>query len=130
MIEKSIYLEGIDPIVIYGINNTNLDRLKSYFPKIRIVARGHEIKVIGDNDEIVNFEEKLFNIIDLAQEKNSLNDDDIELSDINSILDTSYGTTSPGGISISDADKNYSITLWHSNGKNATITPDEITIIN
>ena len=49
MIEKTIYLEGIDPLTFYGTNNKNLDKLKSYFPKLKIIARGVEMKVIGDH---------------------------------------------------------------------------------
>ncbi|MBN2212627.1 MAG: PhoH family protein [Bacteroidales bacterium] len=78
MIEKTIYLEGIEPVTIYGINNANLDKIKLYFPKIKIVARGAEIKAIGDSKEIMEFEEKIESIIDHIQRKNAISDDDLE----------------------------------------------------
>ncbi len=78
MIEKTIYLEGIEPLSIYGVNNSNLDRIKSLFPKIKIVARGHEIKVIGETIEIRSFEEKVDDLIQFIHEKNRLSVDDIE----------------------------------------------------
>jgi len=59
MIEKVVYLEGIDPLEIYGINNSLYEKIKSFFPKLKIVARGDEIKVIGDTSEIERFENAL-----------------------------------------------------------------------
>ena len=85
MIEKTIYLEGVDPVSIYGINNNFFQKIVSLFPKIKIIARGHEIKAIGESSEIRIFEEKLEAIIEYVQQKNSLNIDEIEhivLSDV------------------------------------------------
>ena len=64
MIEKIIYLEGIDPVSIYGVNNSKFDIIKKSFPKIRVIARGHEIKVVGEEDSIERFEEKMKQLID------------------------------------------------------------------
>ena len=58
MIEKSIYLEGIEPLHLYGANNVLLDKIKSFYPKLKIVARGHEIICIGEENEIRTFEER------------------------------------------------------------------------
>lgn len=78
MIEKTIYLEGIEPLIIYGVNNVNLDKIKSMFPKIKIVGRGHEFKVIGEPSEITIFEEKIEELIEFIHNKNKLTPDDIE----------------------------------------------------
>ena len=43
MIEKHIVLEDIDPVIFYGVNNTNMQMIKALFPKLRIVARGNVI---------------------------------------------------------------------------------------
>lgn len=78
MIEKSIYLEGIDPINLYGANNVLLNKLISCFPKIRIVARGHEVLVIGEEKQILGFEQKLEQIISFYHKFNKLTLNDIE----------------------------------------------------
>lgn len=78
MIEKSIYLEGIEPINLYGANNMLLNKLTSHFPKLRIVARGHEIITIGDEQEIRNFEEKLQLLISYFHKYNKITINDIE----------------------------------------------------
>jgi phosphate starvation-inducible PhoH-like protein len=67
MIEKIIYLKGIDPIVLYGANNQHLEVIKHFFPKIKLIARGDQLKAVGEATEITRFEEKmekLFNFVD------------------------------------------------------------------
>ncbi|GHU68176.1 phosphate starvation protein PhoH [Bacteroidia bacterium] len=59
MIERIIILNGADPAIFFGINNINIQLIKSLFPKLRIVARGNVMKVIGDELELVAFEEKI-----------------------------------------------------------------------
>ncbi|MEZ5082540.1 MAG: PhoH family protein [Bacteroidales bacterium] len=59
MNERIINITSINPVDIYGVNDKNLDLIKSYFPKLKIIARGDMIKAIGTNDELDNFEEKL-----------------------------------------------------------------------
>jgi phosphate starvation-inducible PhoH-like protein len=59
MIERIIILNGADPAIFFGINNINIQLIKSLFPKLRIVARGNVMKVIGDELELAAFEEKI-----------------------------------------------------------------------
>jgi phosphate starvation-inducible PhoH-like protein len=78
MIEKSIYLEGIDPVNIYGANNVLLNRITSHFPRIRIVARGNEVIAIGEEEYINGFEEKLEKLIAFFHRYNKLTPSDID----------------------------------------------------
>jgi phosphate starvation-inducible protein PhoH and related proteins len=78
MIEKVVYLEGVDPQAFYGSNNRNLEKLKSYFPKLKIVARDYEIKVLGEPSEINRFEEDADRILEFLQQRNMLTEEDIE----------------------------------------------------
>ena len=57
--EKTILLEEIDPIDIYGINNRLFDLLSSHYPKIKAIARGAEIYLMGPQSELEDFEEKI-----------------------------------------------------------------------
>lgn len=77
MIEQIIILDGIDPVVFFGINNANIQLLKTLFPKIRIVARGNVMKIIGNAEEIPLFEEKIRELEKFASERNSLTEDNI-----------------------------------------------------
>ena len=78
MIEKVVYLEGIDPQAFYGPNNRNFEKLKSYFPKLRIIARDYELKVLGETQEISRFEEDVDRVLEHLQQRNQLTEDDIE----------------------------------------------------
>lgn len=78
MIEKVVYLEGVDPQAFYGSGNRNLEKLKSYFPKLKVVARDYEIKVLGESAEISRFEEDTDRILEYLQQRNQLTEEDIE----------------------------------------------------
>ena len=67
MIEKHIVLEDIDPVIFYGVNNANLQIIKALYPKLRIVARGNVIKVMGDEEEMWAFEESILALESIAQ---------------------------------------------------------------
>ncbi|MFO7863508.1 MAG: PhoH family protein [Salinivirgaceae bacterium] len=77
MIEKEIQISNIELIDLYGVNDAKLDVIRELFPKIRIVARGDMIKVMGDPDEIVFFEQKLNELIEFYHKYNKLTIDDI-----------------------------------------------------
>lgn len=59
MTEKIIVLESVDPVEIYGVNDVKLNIIKKHFGKLKIIARGFSIKVLGEDNEIQNFEKKL-----------------------------------------------------------------------
>ena len=77
MIEKHIILEDIDPVAFYGINNVHLLMVKSLFPKLRIMARGNVIKVLGDNEETDRFEECVETMRKHVERFNTITDEDI-----------------------------------------------------
>lgn len=77
MIERIIILESIDPVVFFGINNSNIQLLKTLYPKLRIVARGNVIKVIGEEEELAAFEEKVHELQKFSIEMNLLREEDI-----------------------------------------------------
>ena len=59
MTEKHIIIEDIDPMVLFGIKNANLQIVRSLYPKLRIVARNNVIRVLGDEEQMCAFEESL-----------------------------------------------------------------------
>ena len=77
MTEKHIVLEDVDLAVFYGINNANVQMLKALYPKLRIVARGNVIKVMGDEEEMCAFEEHIASIERHCIKYNSLKEEDI-----------------------------------------------------
>ncbi len=75
--EKQIILEGIDPLEFYGINNVKINLIATYFPKIRITARGNSLYLLGEEKELKLFEKKLTFILDHYYQFNILTEENI-----------------------------------------------------
>lgn len=75
MIERIYILENVDPVLFYGVNNANIQLIKTLFPKLRIVARGNVMKVIGDEEESEVFLKKIREIEKYCEEFNTLSED-------------------------------------------------------
>lgn len=72
MIERSIVLNGTDAATFFGTNNSNLQLIKTLYPKLRILARGNVIKAAGDELELVAFEEKIQELEQYCHQYNML----------------------------------------------------------
>jgi phosphate starvation-inducible PhoH-like protein len=57
--EKSYFIEAVDPLELLGVNNAHLKQLQQQFSRLRIVSRGHEILIKGDEKEMQLLEDKL-----------------------------------------------------------------------
>ena len=53
--ESKIDLENLDPVDLYGVNEQRLEHVRTMFPKIKLVARGNQIKVLGEAAEVERF---------------------------------------------------------------------------
>jgi len=78
MTEIVIFLEDVDPVVFFGTNNSLLDKIRSFFPKIQIHSRGNELKCMGEEAEITAFDEKFNGLLDYYQKYHRLDEQDIE----------------------------------------------------
>ena len=74
MTEYTYILNSADPVVFYGVNNSNIRLLKVLFPKIKIMARGNTIKATGDEVSLADFDEKIVLLEKHATEFNDLNE--------------------------------------------------------
>ena len=77
MIERTIILDNVDPVVFYGVNNSNMHLIRSLYAKLRIAARGQVIKVMGEDSETVDFETKIKELAEYANQYNRLTEDAI-----------------------------------------------------
>ena len=78
MNERIIKIKNIDPKELFGLRNKNLDFIKSSFPKLKIITRGDEIKVFGDESLLIEFESKIEIIFNYFLEYNSISENEIE----------------------------------------------------
>ncbi|HCI55209.1 MAG TPA: PhoH family protein [Bacteroidales bacterium] len=93
MTETVIYLEDIEPVLLFGTNNAILNKIRTLFPKVKIIARGNEVKCIGEETDILLFEERLNEIISYYRKYQRLDEDDIErlLSDSEHVKSAAVG---------------------------------------
>lgn len=59
MSEQIVQVENVNPSDLYGANDQYLTMIKSLFPKIKVIARGDYIKIIGNDDEVEYFINRL-----------------------------------------------------------------------
>ena len=99
MNEKIIKIKNIDPKELFGLRNKNLDFIKSSFPKLKIITRGDEIKVFGDDKLLLEFESKIQIIFNYYLEYNSISENEIKaLIKSDSINDVKTSKKSYGAI--------------------------------
>jgi len=77
LIEKHIVLEDVDPMLLYGVGNANLQIVRSLFPKLRVVARDNVIRVLGDEEQMAVFEETIERLRRHLLKFNSLKEEDV-----------------------------------------------------
>lgn len=78
MNELIIQLEEISPKDFFGAQNANIELLKKYYPKLKIVARGNEIKAYGDEDLLEEFDRRLNMLMEHYLKYNKLDENVIE----------------------------------------------------
>lgn len=78
MNEIKIDLEQIDPAVIWGPGNENFELIRKHFPKLKMVARGTDLKVMGDSTELQVFESYFKAILAHVEKFSHLNSRELE----------------------------------------------------
>jgi len=108
--EKSYLIEDLHPMEIYGANNIYLDKIKHIFPKLRLVARGNEVKAIGEEAEVDVLMKKLSQFVQMIARGRELND---------SLVGEVFGQDAmvPDDASVSLPDSESNIILYGNNGR-------------
>lgn len=75
MIERIVILERADPASFFGVNNNNMTLIRNLFPKLKIAARGSMIKVIGEDSETLDFQNKMHQLEEYCVKYNSLSEE-------------------------------------------------------
>jgi phosphate starvation-inducible PhoH-like protein len=76
--ELKLSIEQINPAVLWGPNNDHFEIIKKQYPKLKIVARGSEVKVLGDDHELNIFQEKFQHLLQHVEKYENLNITDLE----------------------------------------------------
>ena len=91
MNELKLTLESVDPVQFWGANNEHYELVKNAFPKLKIVARGNDVKVLGDEQELKSFEEKYNQLLGQLEKYSALS-----ASDVESVLASKKSASSEG----------------------------------
>jgi phosphate starvation-inducible PhoH-like protein len=70
--ERTIHITAVDPVAVLGPNDQNLRAIREFFPKLNLVARGDEIKVIGPGDQVDAFMERFDQLLKHVVKYNEL----------------------------------------------------------
>ncbi len=76
--KKTITLEAVDPVEIFGAGNKILEEFVSYFPGLKAVARGNEIHLEGKEEDIREFDQKFAELVRRRHHKMNLTVFDVE----------------------------------------------------
>jgi phosphate starvation-inducible PhoH-like protein len=76
--ELKLSIENVNPAVLWGPNNDHFEIIKKQYPKLKIVARGSEVKVLGDDHELNVFQEKFSHLLSHVEKFENLNITDLE----------------------------------------------------
>jgi phosphate starvation-inducible protein PhoH and related proteins len=107
MNEKIITLDSVEPVEIYGVNDLKLNVIKKHFPKLKLIARGYSLKVLGDSAEITRFEKKLELLVDHYHKSGVLTD---------TVIERLLGQTGDNIVESKDETLNNDIILFGNNG--------------
>lgn len=78
MQEKKIEIKGINPAELFGVNNANLKHIKSFFPKLKIIARDNVLTITGDEEVMDEFERKFDLLLQHFHKYNALTENNID----------------------------------------------------
>ncbi len=92
MAEKLIYLEGVDPVDFFGVNNVRFNRFINIFPDLKVVSRGNEIRLQGKKERLEEFEDKVDLFLRYLRKFES-----VTLPDLDDLLSGSSGILKDAG---------------------------------
>ncbi|MFT6715901.1 MAG: phosphate starvation-inducible PhoH-like protein [Saprospiraceae bacterium] len=76
--EEQITVEGVEPLSLFGVNNSKLKLIKRLFPKLKLIARGSRIKISGTKSDIAKFKQKFTLFIDVIGKYGNISESEIE----------------------------------------------------
>lgn len=78
MNELKLTLETTDQVQFWGANNEHYELIKNAFPKLKIVARGNDVKALGDEAELKAFEQKFEALVAHLEKYRTLSHNDVD----------------------------------------------------
>lgn len=99
MSELILNIEGIDPLELYGENNSKINLLKKAYPEVKITTRGHQVKLKGEKKGTEAVKSKLEIMVKMITDKHDISTqvvEDLLVSD--HAVDNKISQHSAGGV--------------------------------
>ena len=93
MPEKTLSIDGADPLLLFGFNDVYLRKIENAFPDARVTARGSEVHLKGDPDTLQTVERVFDEMMTLLDRNNHLTEDDVDT--VLALFDTGREASSP-----------------------------------
>ncbi len=78
MVEKSLTIKSVEPLLLYGSNDTHLKRIESTFQETTLIARGDTIVLKGSEKEVGKVEEVIGELVSLLARNTHLTANDVD----------------------------------------------------
>lgn len=78
MVEKRVSIEETDPLLLYGFNDSHLRKIEAAFEDTDIIARGRELLLRGDEEEIEKIEQAIDELILIINRNAQLTENDVD----------------------------------------------------
>jgi phosphate starvation-inducible PhoH-like protein len=109
--ELKISIDNVNPAVLWGPNNDHFEIIKKQYPKLKLVARGNELKVLGDDHELSVFDEKFSHLLNHVEKFENLN-----ITDLERILGSKVQPNAPAEATPSDKSTTGEVIVFGPNG--------------
>ena len=119
MVERTVTIEGVEPLLLFGFNDKYLRRIEAAFSDTRIVARGNQVMLRGKEEDVDRIERVLHELLVVLNRNGNLTENDVE-----TVLDLS--TVAHG---VARADTADTILFTPSGGTIKAKTPGQVRLV-
>jgi len=109
--ELKISIENVNPAVLWGPNNDHFEIIKKQYPKLKLVARGSELKALGDDHELAIFDEKFSHLLNHVEKFENLN-----ITDLERILGSKASPNATVDVTVNDKSTTGEVLVFGPNG--------------
>ena len=78
MVERTVSVEGVEPLLLFGFNDVYLRKIEAAFANTRIVARGTQVMLKGAEDDVHRIERVIHELLVILNRNGNLTESDVE----------------------------------------------------
>ncbi|HLT46446.1 MAG TPA: PhoH family protein [Rubricoccaceae bacterium] len=78
MTERTVTVEGVEPLLLFGFNDVYLRKIEAAFADTRIVARGNQVMLRGKEEDVDRIERVIHELLVVLNRNGNLTENDVE----------------------------------------------------